>query len=176
MPASSPRSAGDAASVLDPSIDELDAEICTLASQLNERTYRMLVLVHEFDDRMGWAKWGSRSCAEWLTWRCGMSLSAAREKVRTAQALRTLPALSMAFADGRLSYTKVRALTRVAHLRDEDSLLDYALRVTAPQVEERCRQSEGARASGGDGRLGGRHRVHLRTQRQDPRFGDRTVS
>jgi hypothetical protein len=102
------------------------------------------VLVHEFDDRMGWAKWGSRSCAEWLTWRCGMSLSAAREKVRTAQALRTLPALSMAFADGRLSYTKVRALTRVAHLRDEDSLLDYALRVTAPQVEERCRQIRNA--------------------------------
>ena len=144
MPACSPRSAADAASLLDRSIDDLDAEICTLASQLNAQTCRMLVLVRELDDRMGWAKWGSRSCAEWLAWRCGMSLSAAREKVRTAQALRTLPALSMAFADGRLSYTKVRALTRVAHLRDEDSLLDYALRVTAPQVEERCRQIRNA--------------------------------
>lgn len=144
MCALSLRSVADAASAADRSIDELDAEICTLASQLNARTYRMLVLVREFDDRMGWAKWGLRSCAEWLAWRCGMSLSAAREKVRTAQALRTLPALSMAFADGRLSYTKVRALTRIAHLRDEDSLLDYALRVTAPQVEERCRQIRNA--------------------------------
>jgi hypothetical protein len=43
-----------------------------------------------------------------------------------------------------LSYTKVRALTRVAHLRDEGSLLDYALRVTAPQVEERCQQIRNA--------------------------------
>jgi hypothetical protein len=130
--------------VADRSIDELDAEICMLASQLHARTYRMLVLVREFDDRLGWAKWGLRSCAEWLAWRCGLSVSAAREKVRTAQALRALPLVSMAFADGRLSYSKVRALTRVAHLHDEDSLLDYALRVTAPQVEERCRQIRNA--------------------------------
>jgi hypothetical protein len=109
----------------------------------------MLVLVREFDDRMGWAKWGLRSCAEWLAWRCGMSVSAAREKVRTAQALRTL--VSMAFADGRLSYSKVRALTRVARLHDEESLLDYALRVTAPQVEERCRQIRNATPESCDG-------------------------
>jgi hypothetical protein len=39
-----------------------------------------------------------------------------------------------------LSYSKVRALTRVAQMHDEETLLDYALRATAPQVEERCRQ------------------------------------
>jgi hypothetical protein len=141
---SSPRSAADSASAVDRSIDDLDAEICALASHLNARTYRLLVLVREFDDRMGWTKWGLRSCAEWLAWRCGMSVSAAREKVRTAQALRRMPAVAMAFADGRLSYSKVRALTRVTDLSDEDSLLDYALRVTAPQVEERCRQIRNA--------------------------------
>ena len=81
-----------------------------------------------------------RSCAEWLAWRCDLSLSAAREKVRTAHALRKLPAVSAAFEDGRLSYSKVRALTRVVELIDEDSLLDYALRVTASQLEERCRE------------------------------------
>jgi hypothetical protein len=122
------------------SIDDLDAEICALARQMNSQTYRLLVLVREFDDRFGWAKWGLRNCAEWLAWRCGLSLSAAREKVRTAQALRGMPAISAAFADGVLSYSKVRALTRVAQMHDEDSLLDYALRATAPQVEERCRQ------------------------------------
>ena len=102
--------------------------------------YRLLVLVREFDDRLGWAKWSFPSCAEWLSWRCGISLSAAREKVRTAQALRDLPGISLAFREGRLSYTKVRALTRVAALHDEDSLVRYALDATAPQVEERCRQ------------------------------------
>jgi hypothetical protein len=69
-----------------------------------------------------------------------VSLSAAHEKVRTAQALRGLPEISAAFAQGRLSYTKVRALTRVAAKHDADALLEYALRSTAPQVEERCRQ------------------------------------
>jgi hypothetical protein len=99
------------------------------------------VLVREFDDRMGWAKWGFPSCADWLSWRCQISLSAAREKVRTAQALRDLPAISLAFREGRLSYSKVRALTRVAALHGEDALLRYALDATAPQVEERCRSS-----------------------------------
>jgi hypothetical protein len=122
------------------SIDDLDAEIRALARHMNAETYRLLVLVREFDDRFGWAKWGLRNCAEWLAWRCGLSLSAAREKVRTAQALRGLPAIAAAFADGRLSYSKVRALTRVSQMHDEEALLDYALRATAPQVEERCRQ------------------------------------
>ena len=122
------------------SIEDLDVEIFRLTGRLNADTYRLLLLVRDFDDRFGWAKWGLRNCAEWLAWRCGLTLSAAREKVRTAQALRSLPAISAAFADGRLSYSKVRALTRVAHTSDEDLLLAYALEATAAQVEERCRQ------------------------------------
>ena len=125
---------------LDRSIDDLDAAICRLVSRIHSETYQMLVLVREFDDRMGWAKWGYSNCAEWLSWRCGLSQSAAREKVRTAQALRDLPGISLAFREGRLSYTKVRALTRVAALHGEDALLRYALDASAPAVEERCRQ------------------------------------
>jgi hypothetical protein len=140
MAANLSRSAADTPSADRRSIDDIDAEICALAQHMNAQTCRMLVLVREFDDRLGWAKWGLRNCAEWLAWRCGSSLSAAREKVRTAQALRALPAISAAFADGRLSYSKVRALTRVGQMHDEDSLLAYALCATAPQVEERCRQ------------------------------------
>ncbi len=122
------------------SVDELDAAIGRLVRQMNADSYRMLVLVREFDDRFGWKKWSFKTCAEWLVWRAGISLSAAREKVRTAHALRALPAISAAFEQGRLSYTKVRALTRVAHEHDEDLLLAYALTATAPRVEERCRQ------------------------------------
>jgi hypothetical protein len=122
------------------SIDELDAAICRLASRIHSETYQMLVLVREFDDRMGWAKWGYSSCGEWLAWRCGVSLSTAREKVRTAQALRELPETALAFREGRLSYTKVRALTRVAAVHGEGELVRYALQASAPDVEERCRQ------------------------------------
>ncbi len=126
------------------SIDDLDSAIRTLARQMNIETYRMLMLVREFDDRFGWQKWGLRDCAKWLAWRCELSLSAAREKVRTAHALREMPAISAAFEDGRLSYSKVRALTRVVEYHDEQSLLKYALRVSAEQVEERCREIRNA--------------------------------
>jgi hypothetical protein len=124
----------------DRSIEDLDIEICRLARQLNAETYRFLMLVRDFDDRYGFAKWSLRSCAEWLAWRCGMTSSTAREKLRTAHALRGLPVISAAFADGRLSYSKVRALTRAADAANEDLLLAYALDATAEQVEERCRQ------------------------------------
>ncbi len=128
----------------DLSVDDLDRAITKLALQMNAETYRMLVLVRDFDARFGWAKWGCASCAEWLAWRCGLSPSAAREKVRTANALRALPTISAAFADGKLSYSKVRALTRVAASCDEDLLLAYALDATAAQVEDRCRQIRNA--------------------------------
>jgi len=107
---------------------------------MNAETYRLLMLVRDFDDRFGWAKWGCRNCAEWLAWRCQLSLSAAREKVRTAHALRKMPAIAAGFADGRLSYSKVRTLTRVAESHDEEKLAAYAFQATAVQVEERCRQ------------------------------------
>jgi hypothetical protein len=123
-----------------PSIDELDDAIRTCARQMNVETYRMLMLVREFDDRFGWKQWGFRNCAEWLAWRCELSSSAAYERVRTAQALREMPAIAGAFEQGRLSYSKVRALTRVVEYHDEAALLDYALRVSAPQLEERCRE------------------------------------
>jgi hypothetical protein len=122
------------------SVEELDAAIGRLVRQMNADSYRMLVLVREFDDRFGWQKWGYKSCAEWLSWRASLSLSAAREKVRSAHALRGLPAIAAAFAEGRLSYSKVRALTRVAHPHDEDLLLAYALNANVARVEERCRQ------------------------------------
>lgn len=122
------------------SIDTLDAEIRKLSSRLSATTYRLLVLARELDDRFGWAQWSFRNGSEWLAWRCGISLSAAREKLRTAHALRRLPLIAAAFEAGRISYTKVRALTRVADPDNEDRLLAYALTADASQVEERCRQ------------------------------------
>jgi hypothetical protein len=155
----------DLVSADESSIDELDAAICRLARHLNAQTYRMLLLVREFDDRMGWAKWNFRSCAEWLAWRCGLSLSAAREKVRTAQALREMPRICAAFADGRLSYSKVRALTRVVQAHDEDLLLAYALQANAAQVEGRCRQIRNAtpESVGGAWRAPGRSDLPIDT-------------
>ena len=94
------------------SIDELDDAIGQLVRQANSECYRLLVLVREFDDRFAWKKWAFKNCTEWLAWRSEISRSAAREKLRTAHALRSLPVISAAFAEGRLSYAELRRQKR----------------------------------------------------------------
>lgn len=121
-------------------IDDLDRAILKAAAKLNKVTYQLLQHVREFDERAGFLRWGFRNCADWLAWRCDISSNAAREKVRVAHVLKQLPEISQAFSRGELSYTKARALTRVATPTSESDLLAYALRVTANRVEERCRQ------------------------------------
>jgi hypothetical protein len=122
------------------SIDDLDRAIVSLAARINSASHDLLILIRRFDERAGWLRWGFESCADWLHWRCDISLSAAREKVRVAHALKTLPAIAMAFAKGELSYSKARALTRVANSENEDELLAFASHTTAARVEERCRE------------------------------------
>ena len=112
-------------------IDDLDRAILTLAGRINAATYELLVLIREFDERAGWLKWGFDNCAQWLHWRCDISLSAAREKIRVAHALKDLPQSSAAFEAGNLSYSKVRALSRIANPANEASLCDFAMTVTA---------------------------------------------
>jgi len=125
-------------------IDELDKSIVNLSARINASTYELLVLIREFDERAGWLKWGLENCTQWLHWRCDLSRSAAREKVRVAHALKALPEISAAFSKGTLSYSKVRALTRAATAMNERSLLDFALSTTAARVEERCQQLRNA--------------------------------
>jgi hypothetical protein len=107
---------------------------------MNAESYELLVLIREFDERAGWLKWSLSSCAQWLHWRCDLSLSAAREKVRVAHALKPLPAISKSFSTGELSYSKARALTRVADVENETDLLAFALKTTTMRVQERCQQ------------------------------------
>jgi hypothetical protein len=116
-------------------LPELEARITELAGHLNAAGHRFLVLLAEFDRREGWADGATRSCAHWLSWRCGIDRGAAREKVRVARALEALPGIAVAMGRGELSYSKVRALTRVATPETEASLLMIALHGTADHVE-----------------------------------------
>ncbi len=114
----------------------LVAEITTLAGHLNAANARLLALIAELDRRQGWAEWGVKSMAHWLNWQCGIALGAARERVRVARALTELQQVAAAMAEGRLSYSKVRAVTRVATPANEDYFLNIALHGTASHVEE----------------------------------------
>src|SRR3989454_6803870 len=94
-------------------LDRLGDEIAELSAHLDAATARLLDLIREFDARAGWNT-GFRSCAEWLSWRAGLDLGAARERVRVAHALGALPLMAQALGRRELSYAKVPALTRVA--------------------------------------------------------------
>ena len=120
-------------------IDTLSDEIATLAAQLTSAEYRLLCKIREFDACDGWYHHGARSCAHWLNWRIGLGLVAARERVRVARALGKLPQISTAMERGRISYSKVRALTRIATAETEKDLLENAMVSTASHIEKMVR-------------------------------------
>src|SRR5215510_12661881 len=115
-------------------LDRLGDEIAVLSTHLEAATARLLDLIRQFDAEGGWNN-GFRSCAHWLCWRVGLDLGAARERVRVARALGSLPRLAGALARGELSYAKVRALTRVATPETEERLLAVGRAGTAEHVE-----------------------------------------
>jgi hypothetical protein len=117
----------------------LAQEIATLSAHLDAATHRLLECIRDFDQAAGWHEQGALSCAHWLSWRVGWDPGTARERVRVARALGTLPALDEALRTGSLSYAKVRALTRVATPQTEALLLQMARHATGAQLERLCR-------------------------------------
>lgn len=135
-PAPAPAPVRDA--LLAPDTHALGESIAALATRIHAATYELLVMLVDFDERQGWNT-GFLSCAHWLHWRTSVDLGAAREKVRVARALPSLPLVSAEMRRGRLSYAKVRALTRVATPDNEQALVDLALAGTCTQVERVAR-------------------------------------
>src|SRR5258705_1895157 len=127
---------------LHPEVEALEClgdEIALLSAHITVATARLLDLICDFDTRAGWGHAGAKSCAEWLSWRVGMDLGTAREHVRVARALPDLPRVAQAFARCELSYSKVRALTRVATPETEERLLTASQAMTAAHVERLVR-------------------------------------
>jgi hypothetical protein len=142
IPGATATVAGPVPGVPDPApvpLERLEAQICELAGHLTAATCRFLVLLGDFDDRRGWASWDMTSCAAWLSWKCQMSSGTAREHVRVARALRDLPVIRGEFAAGRLSYAKVRALTRIATAQTDAGLAEIAGPMTGNQLERFAR-------------------------------------
>ena len=121
-------------------LEALGEQIAATAASIDAATHHLLAQIREFDRHAGWHRAGALSCAHWLNWRIGLSLGAAREKVRVAHALADLPLIDAALAAGEVSYSKVRAMTRVAGAANEADLLQMARCSTAAQLERICRQ------------------------------------
>jgi hypothetical protein len=120
------------------SIDALESALLELACELAAHMSRYLDVLAELDRREAWRRAGCRNLAEWLAWRAGIALGTAREQVRVAVALSRLPNLHDALRRGEISYSKARALTRVATPANEAELLALARRATGAQLERIC--------------------------------------
>jgi hypothetical protein len=119
--------------------ERLGAKISELCSYIYAAEHRLLTLIREFDEQEGWAHLGFHSCAYWLNFKCGIDMNTARERVRVAHALGRLPKIDARFAKGAISYSKVRAVTRIAGEADEDYLLMISKHGTAHHVEKLVR-------------------------------------
>lgn len=136
----------------DSDLDELplpDLEACVTshAALVASETASYLHLISAFDRRDGWRADGIRSCAHWLNWKVGTSMRTAHEQLRVGRCLEELPLTSAEFSAGRLSYSRVRAVTRVATAGNEQELIDRAMASTAAQLERIVRAYERIAAS-----------------------------
>jgi hypothetical protein len=132
--------------VFETELDEVDAladRIASSAATVDATMHELLAHIRRFDALGGWARQGAKTCAHWLSWRVGDALGAAREKVRVARALGHLPLVDAAFSKGEVSFSKVRAITRVASADTEKLLLHYAEHSTGAQMERICRGYRG---------------------------------
>ncbi len=116
-------------------LPELAVQLCAGAVAISASTAAWLLLVAEFDRREGWAVPGVTSCAQWLSWQCGISPGTARDHVRLARALPGLPRVTDRLGAGGISYAKARAIARVADADTESALLEVAEHCTAAQLE-----------------------------------------
>ena len=101
------------------SAHNLADEISTLYAHINAASFSLLEKIRAFDECGAYAQLNCKSTAHWLNFACGIGLVAGREKVRVAKALVELPKTQAAYREGRLSYSKARALTRVATAENE---------------------------------------------------------
>jgi hypothetical protein len=126
--------------VMENELEQLGERIAEQAAHLDAAMHRLLADLRAFDARGGWHVQGAASCAHWLAWRVGWDLVTARDHVRVARKLAEFPVIDDALRRGEISYSKVRAMLRVATAENEILLLEHAKLMTASQLEKLCRR------------------------------------
>jgi hypothetical protein len=127
---------GDATVLASMSDDVLESELRGLSARVAAAMCRFLLAVAEYDRRRGWERWECHDMAGWLSWKCGISPVTARQYSRVSRSLQKLPLLRSRFASGGLSYSQVRAISRVATAATEAALVELAEESTAAQLEQ----------------------------------------
>src|SRR6185295_10802669 len=90
------------------SLRQLGGFLVTNRKAVDAAEARWLEALAEFDSRCGYGVDGHRDCVTWLTDKCGLARSTAKERLRIARQLRHRPVLAAALAEGRVSFTKIK--------------------------------------------------------------------
>ncbi len=121
---------------------ELRRAVTRMAAHINLADWRFIKLIAAMERTRGWQEGGYCNLGNWLDHRCGLGPCAARERIRIGRALARLPRIDAAFRDGVISYSKVRAITRVATPDTDATLLAIAEGSSAAQLESLVRTYE----------------------------------
>src|SRR5580765_6487355 len=148
-------------------METLGERIAEHAAHLDAATHRLLTDIRAFDEQGGWYAQGALSCAHWLAWRVGWDLTTARERVRVAGKLASLPLIDAALRRGEVSYSKVRAITRAATPENEELLLGYATYMTGSQLDKLTRKYASVARHGKEGLREDPERRHVRRRELD---------
>ena len=109
----------------------LSVQLSDVVAMWAHGQHELVVLAAMFADSDEWIFAGAPTAAHWLAELADVEVSTAREWIRVGRRLRELPAIAGAFAEGHLSYSKVRTLTRIAEADTEDELVTLAEGVPA---------------------------------------------
>ena len=129
--------------------DLLGDQIAEMAAHIDAAMHRLLTAIREFDAASGWYAQGARSCAHWLAWRIGWDLTTARERLRVARRLAELPIVDEQLRLGAMSYSRARAISRVANSENEKLWVEYAKRMPASSLDKLCRSYQSVQQSAG---------------------------
>lgn len=116
----------------------LDRDLGQFSAQAHAVMARVALAAADFDDLGGWCAPGMRSMPHWMAVNLGFDPYSGAELLRVGHALKVLPKVSKAFAEGRLSFDKVRQVTSVATPATEEVLLEIACGASGSQLVRIC--------------------------------------
>jgi Domain of unknown function (DUF222)/HNH endonuclease len=131
--------------------EALVASVAQHHQAISAHQSQLLAAVVELDRRKAWRVDGATSMVGWLVQRCGVSAATAREWVTAAVKLPSLPKISDALSQGKLSFDQVKPLVEVANPDTDAALAEQATHWSAKQVRElaaAARKQSDERATG----------------------------
>ena len=120
----------------DPRSQELAGRIVERAQRISALHREQLSDIAEFDQSESWRGDGAVSMIAWVTAQCGVSTSTARQWVRAAVNLESLPCLADGLASGALSLDLVEPLAEVASPSSDAALREASSNWSVRQARE----------------------------------------